>query len=249
MARTRVVAYPCVAVANNTNAARAAARLTIARIVRSPRRPNGAGHRRTRPAGEERGMDGARNWMRLDMMLRAVLLPPETSGVIGAPQSPRRPSRWRGPRFPLGSSELRDPKVAQEVRARAVRLQRPGSAQRKMRKPAERTVVPKGRPVLSRLRDSPRPAHQRSKRITRRASRQLRASSYMDGAQIARDMTALLTSWMNGGSLYYTTGQYAPPSHVPPGVMATPYRNVRTTHARSEEARHARGDADARPGA
>ena len=59
-------------------------------------------------------------------MLRAVLLPPETSGVIGAPQAPRRPSRWRGPRFPLGSSELGDPKVAQEVRARAVRLQRPG---------------------------------------------------------------------------------------------------------------------------
>jgi hypothetical protein len=77
-------------------------------------------------------------------MLRAVLLPPETSGVIGAPQAPRRPSRWRGPRFPLGSSELRDPKVAQEVRARAVRLQRPGFGAEQ----DEKRFAPSGAPAV-----------------------------------------------------------------------------------------------------
>jgi hypothetical protein len=92
-------------------------------------------------------------------MLRTVLLPPETPGVIGAPQAPRRPSRCRGPRFPLGSSERRDSKVAQEVRARAVRLQRPYSAQSMMRKPASERS-PQRAPVLSRFRDSLPPAHQ-----------------------------------------------------------------------------------------
>ena len=74
-------------------------------------------------------------------MLRAVLLPPETSGVIGAPESPRRPSRWRGLRLPLGSSELRDPKVAQEVRARAgpVAASVFGAEQDEKNRPSERS--------------------------------------------------------------------------------------------------------------
>jgi len=39
----------------------------------------------------------------------------------------------------------------------------------------------------------------------------------MDGAQIASAMIAPLTSWMNCGTLHYTTGQYAPLEHVAPG--------------------------------
>ena len=165
-------------------------------------------------------MDGATNWMRLDMMLRAVLLPPETPGAIGPPQAPRRPSRCRGPRFPLGSSELRDAKIAQECElAQSVAASVFGAEHDE--KTGERTVVPKGHPcsagfAIRSVRRTSGP-----KRIPRRASRQLRCSSYMDEAQIARDMTTLLTNWMNSGSLYYTTGQYALPQ-VPAGVLATP---------------------------
>src|SRR5512133_2435402 len=71
---------------------------------------------------------------------------------------------------------------------------------------------------------------------------------WLDEAQIATHMTALLTNWMNSRSfiLYSWSIRAAAGASRRDGDA---YHSARTTHARSEEARHPRGHADARPGA
>src|SRR5688572_1940689 len=119
-------------------------------------------------------------------MLRAVLGPPETSGVEGAPGAECCLRSVHAPGFPSGSLEPRGPHGVA-----LARLARPGGGRPRPARNITKTGRTNGRPregtsVLSRFRDSLRPTQGRSRTTARRTSWRLRPSSYLDRPPIAR---------------------------------------------------------------